>query len=85
MSQTQRKAATADSVSFEFGDFSYSIPSSENWPIEVVEFAEDGAMTKALRALLGPDQWTEFRKRHSTVGELRDFFERAGEAVGAGN
>lgn len=81
MSNAQRTAATQDELTFEYGDLSFVIPTSENWPIEVIENAEDGKMTGALRALLGDDQWEIFKSHYNTVGHLHKLFDAAGSAV----
>lgn len=72
-------------VSFEFDGYTYTIPTSEEWDIDVIEYAEDGLMTKALRSLLGEDQYKVFRKDHRTVRDLGRMYDAAGVAVGAPN
>lgn len=85
MSNGQRDAANNDAVNFEYGDLSFSIPTSENWPIDVLENVEDGKLTGALKALLGDDQWDKFKEKYNTVGHLNKLFDAAGEAVNAKN
>lgn len=85
MTNAQREAVTKDEITFEYGELSFTIPTSENWPIDVIEAVEEGRMTGALKALLGDRQWAKFKGSHNTVGDLHKFFEAAGNAVSVKN
>jgi hypothetical protein len=98
MTQAQRKAAgvkmptdheapasAEQETVFEYDGETYRIAPSEMWPLEVAELAEDGKETSALRMLLGDAQWATFKAKPRFVKDLRDMFDAAGKAVGAGN
>lgn len=85
MTASQKAAATGGAVSFSYDGDDYTIPPSEDWPIEVVESIEEGRVVSAIKALLGPEQYAAFRAGHSTVKDLNGLFDAAGEAVGTGN
>lgn len=74
-----------DAVTFKYDGDTYAIPPAEDWDIEILEYAEDEKLTKALRLLLGEDQWLMFRKNHRSVRALGELFDAAGTAVGAPN
>ena len=77
--------ATSTPTTVKFGNANYSIPPAEDWDIDVLEAIDDQRMTSALKALLGAEQYAEFRTRHTKVRELSEFFEAATSAVNAGN
>lgn len=74
-------AAAGKEVSFKYRELSFSIPTSENWPIDVIEAIEEDKNASALKALLGEKQWSEFKKHYNTVGDLGALFTTAAAAV----
>jgi hypothetical protein len=81
---TKNDATNAD-FSVEFNGDTYSVPPADDWDLDVLEAIDDGLMTKALRALLGSDQYAKFRASNKKVRDLGAFFDVAGKAVNAGN
>jgi hypothetical protein len=74
--------ATGGDLSVVYDGDSYSIPIAEEWDIGVLEAAEGGNIVTAMKLLLGPDQWAAFRATHTMVGQMKAFFQAAGEATG---
>jgi hypothetical protein len=77
--------ATHTPHSVEFNGDTYSVPPADDWDLDVLEAIDEGHMTTAMRALLGPDQYATFRASNKKVRSLGEFFDVAGKAVGAGN
>ena len=74
--------ATGGDLSVVYDGDSYNIPNAEEWDIGVLEAAEGGNIVTAMKLLLGPDQWAAFREKHTMVGQMKAFFQAAGEATG---
>lgn len=85
MPAAKRDEATGSATSVEFNGHTYTVPPSDDWDIDVLEAIDDQRMTHALKALLGDDQYGEFRKHNKKVREMGEFMQRATEAVNAGN
>ncbi|NYI06070.1 hypothetical protein [Allostreptomyces psammosilenae] len=77
--------ATGQPYLVEYNGYSYEVPPSEEWDIDVLEAFDDNKITVALKALLGDEQYATFRQHNRKVKALNEFFMRATEAVGAGN
>lgn len=77
--------ATGDSHKITFRSQTFDVPPAEDWDLDVLEAIDESRMTSALRALLGEAQYEKFRAKNKKVRDLREFFEVAGKAVGAGN
>lgn len=77
--------ALGQGVTFEFGGRQYTIPPSDDWDIELVEAFERDRLVEAMKLLLGTEQWEEFRKHHTKLRELNEFFEAATLAAHGGN
>lgn len=82
MSTAQKQEAQGKPIVLPFGGDDYTIPTGEDWDIEVLEAAEAGQIVTATKTLLGPEQWAKFRAKHTKVGAIREFFEAAGEVIG---
>lgn len=74
--------ATGEGIPVEFDDELYEIPPSSEWPLDAVEAAENGQIVTATKLILGPKQWAEFRKAHTTLGDLERFMETLSELTG---
>lgn len=74
--------AAGHPVSVVYDGDTYTIPTGEDWDIGVLEAAESGNIVTAMKLLLGPEQWAAFRVGHTKVGQIKAFFEAAGEVTG---
>ncbi len=81
---TPQMAAEAKNkpVALMFDGEEYQVLPGMEWDIEILEEAENGNITTALAKLLGPEQYKKFRSTHTKVGDIRRFFEEAGENFG---
>lgn len=50
----------------------YQIPPARDWPIEATDALSSGALSAALRLLLGEDQYATFMVNKPTVGDVED-------------
>lgn len=80
-----RAEAEGASIEFEYDGETYSIPShAKAWDVDVLEAVEDGKIATAARALVGADQWRQFKAKRRSVEDLNDFFEAMQKAGGFG-
>lgn len=77
--------ALGDGITFNYSGHEYTIPPSDTWDIEVSEALDDQKYTHVLRAVLGVDQYAEFRSRHSKLTELNEFIGAVMQAAGSPN
>jgi len=78
--------ALNEDVTFEYEGDTYTIPSTDEWPLEVLEAFEEGRVVSLLKAILGEEQWTEFKATNPKVKHLNAFVSAIQEATGiAGN
>ena len=82
MDHLPKAEARGERATVVFDDDEYTIAPSGEWDIEALEAAEDGRVVTAVKLILGPEQWAEFRKDHKTVGELERFMEAIGGLMG---
>lgn len=82
---SKKTEALAENVVVKFGGATYTVPSAEEWDIDVLEAVDSEKITHALKSLLGAEQYAAFRKAHSKVKDLSAFFEAVTKAVGTGN
>lgn len=66
----------------EFDGQTYSVPPTMEWDLDVLEALEDGQIVKAVRALLGEEQYGQFKTKKRTVADLNALFEAIGAAAG---
>lgn len=72
-------------VSFTYDEHDYTIPSADEWSVDVIEAFEDGKTATLLRALLGASQWSAFKSKPRTMTDLNGIFEAANKALDSGN
>lgn len=82
---SKKTEALAENVDVKFGGATYTVPSAEEWDIDVLEAIDNEKITHALKSLLGDEQYVAFRKAHSKAKDLSAFLEVVIKAVGAGN
>lgn len=56
-----RAEATGGPLTATWRDLTLHVPPTDQWPLDVFEAFEDGKVIGAVRALLGPDQWTQVK------------------------
>lgn len=67
---------------FEYKGYTYSVPADPlDVPMEVV-YAE--SEMEVIEAIVGPDQWVEFRKTRPSIREFGTFSEQVLKASGQG-
>lgn len=54
-------ADAAATVRARWRDLDLDLPEQGKWPVDVIEYLMDNDSFRALRALLGPDQWARFK------------------------
>jgi len=70
-------------ATFEYKGYTYSVPADPlDVPMEVA-FAE--SEFEVIEAIVGPDQWVEFRKTRPTIREFGEFSELVLKASGQGS
>lgn len=79
----QKAEATREMLSFEYDGYTYHAPAK--WDLDVLEAWEDDAVAKTMRLSVGPAEYREFRRTHSTQDELSDFFSAYNDALNAKN
>lgn len=77
-----RAEALSRPITFEYDGESYTIAPAAEWPLEVLDEFEDGRLTSCVRVLLGDDQWSRFRSKPRTLGDLNNLFDAAQRAAG---
>ena len=81
---TGKMAAEANGAdtTMVFDEETYTIPTGDRIPIAFLEAIEDNELIKAMKVLTGEAQWKTFRAKHTTIGDVKRFFEAAGVAMG---
>lgn len=83
------KAARAEAigapVKVTYGGNTYEIDDENTSSIEFYEALEDRKSVSVVRALLGREQWHQFKTRHSSITEAGDFLTEYGKVTGSGN
>lgn len=84
--------ALAEGVKFDFDGEHYELPTASDWDIDVFEYAANGDILNAVKALLGPEQWEKFRteddgeggrtKKRRTLRDLTALWEQTESATG---
>ncbi|WP_440066441.1 hypothetical protein [Streptosporangium sp. OZ121] len=88
-----KAAALASEVSGAAGTATYdgtvyTVPAPLDWPLEVMDALADGRLTVAAQAILGDEQYAEFRSKPRTfrhLSELLDALSAAAGFDGSGN
>ena len=61
MPQLRSRADAAPAVEARWRDQVIALPTQGEWPVDVIEYLMDNDSFRALRALLGPEQWSAFK------------------------
>lgn len=77
-----RAEAKGEGIEIEFEGFTYVVPPSSEWDLDALEAAENGRVVTSTKLILGDAQWTEFRKRNRTMGDLERFMDAVGDVTG---
>lgn len=80
---TQAEADGSDGIAFEYEGIKLTLPVSlDEAPIELLEAFEDGKAIRAMRTLLGDEQWAKVKKVCPKVKDLKDFSDQVAAAMG---
>jgi hypothetical protein len=74
--------ATKKKHTFVHDGENYSIATTKEWGIDVIEAIEDEKIVSAIRAILGDKQWATFKNKPRTVDDLNSLFESISKAAG---
>lgn len=61
MPQLNSRTDAETAVQARWRDLVLDLPPQGQWPVDVIEHLMDNDSFRALRALLGPDQWAAFK------------------------
>lgn len=82
MSNTVKAEAKNTKPTFTFDGVKYTVDNTMDWDLEVLEAVEDDKIVTIVRALMGPDQWAQFKSKPRKVTDLNALFEAIAKAVG---
>lgn len=92
MSTRQRAAATrtkrtkaSDEITVTWRGVTYRLPPADEFPLDALEAEEQGKHLTALRLVLGPEQYTTWRKDARTARDAEEFSRDVMTELGAGN
>lgn len=90
--EAARAEALAEGVKFEYDGESYQIDPAIEWDLDVFEFIGSGDVLKAVKTLLGDEQWETFRtvddgkggrvKTKRTLSHLNDLWATVEDVIG---
>lgn len=69
------KTSSREESVVEFNNTRFTLPPAREIPIQFLEYVDDEKITKALRVLLGDDQYELLKEVTSGISDLEDFFE----------
>lgn len=82
MTTPAKTEATKKTVSFTYEGEKYTIPTTKEWDLEVIEAIEDEKIIAVVRGILGADQWATFKSKSRKVDDLNAFFNAISKAAG---
>lgn len=82
MTTPAKTEATKKTVSFTYEGEKYTIPTTKEWDLEVIEAIEDEKIVAVVRGILGDAQWATFKSKSRKVADLNDFFSAISKATG---
>jgi hypothetical protein len=74
--------ALGKKITFTHNDVTYTVLESGQWPVEAIERFEDGAVTTAVRLILGPDEWSKFRATDPVADDVEPLVVALQKAAG---
>ncbi len=74
LSAVKDEAAEVKTKVFTFDGEQWTMPSAEDWDLEVFELVEDQKIVSAVRMILGEKQWTKFKSKKRKAEDLMDMF-----------
>lgn len=89
--KNEAKPDEAQSIDFEWGGHTYTVPAEAFDDVEILELLEDEKNLSVVRQILGSDQWSEWKDRNRNAAgrvpaePLGEFLGALFEAVGQGN
>lgn len=82
MTTPAKTEATKKTVSFTYEGDKYTIPTTKEWDLEVIEAVEDEKIVAVVRGILGAEQWAAFKSKSRTVDDLNSLFTAISKAAG---
>lgn len=82
MSTPAKTEATKKTVSFTYEGEKYTIPTTKEWGLDILEAVEDEKIVAVVRGILGADQWATFKSKTRTVDDLTSLFTAISKAAG---
>lgn len=82
MTTPAKAEATKKTVSFTYEGEKYTIPTTKEWDLDVIEAVEDEKIIAVVRGILGADQWATFKSKPRKVEDLNTFFNAISKAAG---
>lgn len=77
-----RAEAERKPVEFTFDGELYVIAPTKEWDLDALEALEEDKVVTAVRLILGAGQWSRFRSKPRTVGDMEELFAEAQRAGG---
>lgn len=72
-----------DTVAVDYGPNTYTLPASlEDCSGDVLEAVEDQKLSRALKGLLGTEQWAAFKLTEPKVRDYRGLFDAYAACIG---
>lgn len=79
----QNEAENVETVQISHGTLTFTIPTDVgDWDVDALEAFEDGKAAAAVRAVLGPKQWAEFKKTKPKTRDLAAVSDAIAAAMG---
>lgn len=91
MTATQRAEATntpvpdREGVRISWQGTEFVLPRAEKFPLEAMEAEEEGKYLRALRIVLGEDQYATWRELTRTAADVEEFAAAVMRELGVGN
>lgn len=78
--------ATGEGIAVEYDGTVYTVPAPIDWDIDVLDELDAGRFTKALRLVLGDEQYAAFKAaKPRKLADAVNLFQAISEACGTGD
>jgi len=74
--------ATSSDVEVVYGDLTFSVPPTDDWPYTALVAFEDGKVASFVRAILGEEQHSEYLATNPKVRDFQGLVKAIQEALG---
>jgi hypothetical protein len=69
-------------ITFNFDGETYFVQPADQWDVDVFEYAEEGKFVSAVKRLIGPAQWRQFKGKRRVSRDVEGLFAAAQRALG---